>query len=106
MRVASAFYQRLEGEIVMNSDPATIFRGLPLSPEQDSEIRHYIHGRQRCGLPWETPELRAMVADMLDPPEVSEEEQQSLSDSMHAERGALQDDDEGVTHTPRMHRSE
>ncbi|MFC4930742.1 hypothetical protein [Massilia sp. GCM10023247] len=90
----------------MESDPASICRGLPLSPEQDSEIRHHIHGRQRCGLPWETPELRAMVADMLDPPEVSEEEQQSLSDSMHAERGALQDDDEGVTHTPRMHRSE
>ena len=47
-----------------------------------------------------------MVADMLDPPEMNEEEQQSLSDSMHAERWALQDDDEGVTHTLRIHRSE
>lgn len=79
-------------ESVMESEPANIFRGLPLTSEQDSEIRHYIHCRQRNGLPWETPELRAMLADMLNPPEVGEEDQQALSDSMDVNRSAAQDD--------------
>ena len=77
----------------MKSERESTFRGLPLTPEQDSEIRHYIHGRERCGLPWETPELRAMLADMLDPPEVTEEERKSLSDSMSTERVAMQGDE-------------
>jgi hypothetical protein len=70
-------------------DPANTFRGLPLSPEQDSEIRHYIHIRERNGLPWDTPELQAMLADMLDPPEADEEDRRSLSDSMGMERAAV-----------------
>jgi len=70
-------------------DPANTFRGLPLSPEQDSEIRHYIHTRERNGLPWDTPELQAMLADMLDPPEADEEDRHSLSDSMGMERAAV-----------------
>ena len=77
----------------MDSDPASIFHGLPLTPEQDSEIRHYIHARQRSGLPWDTPELHAMVADMLNPPEVDEEGQQSVSDSIEKERAAAALDD-------------
>lgn len=67
------------------SRPSNTFRGLPLTPEQDSEIRHYIHIRERNGLPWDTPELAAMLADMLDPPEVAAEERQSIDDSMRAE---------------------
>jgi hypothetical protein len=70
-------------------DPATTFRGLPLTPEQDSEIRHYIHVKSRCGLPWDTPELQAMIADMLDPPEVTDEEMQALDDSTTAERSSF-----------------
>lgn len=70
-------------------DPANTSRGLPLSPEQDSEIRHYIHTRERNGLPWDTPELQAMLADMLDPPEADEEDRRSLSDSMGMERAAV-----------------
>lgn len=70
-------------------DPANTFRGLPLSPEQDREIRHYIHTRERNGLPWDTPELQAMLADMLDPPEADEEDRRSLSDSMGMERAAV-----------------
>ncbi|QNA90736.1 hypothetical protein G4G28_23515 [Massilia sp. Dwa41.01b] len=77
----------------MKTERSTTFRGLPLTSEQDSEIRHYIHGRQRCGLPWETSELQAMLADMLDPPEVDEEDGTSLSDSMRAERVAVQDNE-------------
>ncbi|TQK08242.1 hypothetical protein [Herbaspirillum sp. SJZ107] len=72
----------------MEAGPAHTYSRLPLSPEQDSEIRHYIHGRQRSGLPWDTAELHAMIADMLEPPEVDEEDRQSLSGSMDKESAA------------------
>ena len=77
----------------MNAEPGNMFRGLPLTSEQDSEIRHYIHGRQLSGLPWDTPELHAMVADMLAPPERVEEDGQSLAASMNAEQAAARLDD-------------
>jgi hypothetical protein len=51
-----------------NSDPQSTFRGLPLTAEQDAEVRHYIKVRTRRGLPWDTPELSAMLKDMLLPP--------------------------------------
>ncbi|NVE00652.1 hypothetical protein [Massilia sp. BJB1822] len=50
-------------------DPKGAFKGLPLSPEQQSEVRHYIKQREQLGLPWDTPELHAMLADMLESPE-------------------------------------
>ena len=75
------------------SEPQTTFRGLPLTPEQDSEIRHYIHIRIRNGMPWDTPELKAMLRDMLDPPELADEDRQSLGDSMSAERSAAMNAD-------------
>ena len=71
----------------METSPPDTFRGLPLTREQDSEIRHFIHCRKRSGLPWDTPELEAMLADMLDPPEVDEEGAESVSDCMRVERG-------------------
>jgi len=77
-----------------DTEPATTFRGLPLSPEQDSEIKHYIHTRQRCGAPWDTGELRAMIADMLDPPELADEDNQSVRDSMRAEQTTARDEAE------------
>jgi len=64
----------------------TSFRSLPLTDEQDREIRHYIHMKERRGEPWDTPELQAMLADMLNPPEVIDEEAQTRDDSMAAER--------------------
>jgi len=73
---------------MMDSEPANTFRGLPLTSEQESEIRHYIHGRQRSGLPWDTPELRAMLADMLDPPETDDEDRHLVSGSIGKERAA------------------
>jgi hypothetical protein len=73
---------------MMETEPADTFRGLPLTAEQDSEIRHYIHVRQRSGLPWDTPELRAMLADMLVPPEADDEDRQVLSGSIGKEREA------------------
>jgi hypothetical protein len=48
--------------------PEFSFRGLPLSAEQESEIQHYIHQRQRRGLQPEADELRNMLRDMLEPP--------------------------------------
>ncbi|WP_322067059.1 hypothetical protein [Burkholderia ubonensis] len=51
-----------------NSDPQSTFRGLPLTAEQDAEVRHYIKVRIRRGLPWDTPELSEMLKDMLLPP--------------------------------------
>jgi hypothetical protein len=77
----------------MEAAPVNMFRGLPLTPEQDSEIRHYIHVRQRSGLPWDTPELRAMLVDMLDPPELDDEDQGSLVGGMDAERAAAARDE-------------
>jgi hypothetical protein len=51
-----------------NSDPESTFRGLPLTAEQDAEVRHYIKVRTQRGLPWDTSELSAMLRDMLQPP--------------------------------------
>lgn len=79
---------------MMEPEPANTFRGLPLTSEQDSEIKHYIHGRQRSGLPWDTPELQAMLADMLNPPETYEEDRRSIAGSMDKERSAAVLDDE------------
>jgi hypothetical protein len=63
-------------------DPQRTFRGLPLTPEQDAEIRHYIKVRKQHGKPWDTPELEAMLRDMLEPP--GEEE---LSDDFDTDFG-------------------
>lgn len=71
-------------------NPGTTFRGLPLTAEQDREIRHYIHTRARSGLPWDTPELRAMVVDMLNPPELADDERQATDESMAAERATAE----------------
>ena len=49
--------------------------------------------RQRSGLPWDTPELHAMLADMLNPPEVDAEDLQSVSGSIGKERAAADLDD-------------
>ncbi|MEA3091059.1 MAG: hypothetical protein QOJ04_2401 [Caballeronia sp.] len=49
-------------------DPDTTFRGMPLTPEQDAEVRHYIKLQTQRGLPWDTLELSAMLKDMLQPP--------------------------------------
>jgi hypothetical protein len=49
-------------------DPGSTFRGLPLTVEQDAEIRHYIKKKKQHGEPWDTPELTAMLKDMLEPP--------------------------------------
>jgi hypothetical protein len=54
-------------------DPESTFRGLPLTEEQDAEIRHYIKKKKQHGEEWDTPELAAMIKDMLEPPTDDEE---------------------------------
>ncbi|KER70135.1 hypothetical protein HR51_22280 [Burkholderia cepacia] len=53
---------------MIDAGPQSTFRGLPLTVEQDAEVRHYIKDRTRRGLPWDTSELSAMLKDMLHPP--------------------------------------
>ena len=71
----------------------TTFRGLPLTSPQDSEIRHYIHCRQRKGLPWNTAELGSMIQDMLNPPELVTEEGRSVDGEVIKENAAATEDE-------------
>jgi hypothetical protein len=50
--------------------PEFTFLGLPITAEQEAEIRHYLHTRRRQGFPCNERELKDMLADMLLPPVV------------------------------------
>ena len=65
-------------------DPGSTFRGLPLTAEQDAEIRHYIKVKKQHGEPWDTPELNDMLRDMLKPPSNDEEEFDDSADDTKA----------------------
>lgn len=67
------------------SDPSHTFHGLPLTAEQEQEIRHYIRVCRRAGKEWDTVELKAMLQDMLDPPELADEDINALAFSMESE---------------------
>jgi hypothetical protein len=71
---------------MIESQPGTTFRGLPLSVQQEREISHFIEARQRAGQAWDTPELAALIRDMLDPPELGDESRLDLDDSTTTER--------------------
>lgn len=75
------------------SSPTNTFRGLPLTPEQQREVDHYIHRHQRAGQAWNTPELQAMLRDMLDPPEVSDYSPTDAGDATSAERETADHED-------------
>ncbi|MFS8980649.1 hypothetical protein PO002_40550 [Cupriavidus necator] len=60
---------------MIHYDTATTFRGLPLTAEQNSEIRHYLKRKARLGKPWNTPELDGMLEDMLLPPSTENDSQ-------------------------------
>jgi hypothetical protein len=51
-----------------NATPESTFRGLPLTPDQDAEVRHYIKRKKQQNAPWDTREFGAMLRDMLEPP--------------------------------------
>jgi len=67
-----------------NPDPKSTFRRLPLTLEQDAEIRHYIKRKKQHGVQWDTPELKAMLADMLAPPGNDDEELGAAADETKA----------------------
>ncbi|MCY1227042.1 hypothetical protein D9M72_392990 [compost metagenome] len=80
---------------MIHADTGPTFRGLPLTAEQDSEVRHYRNRKTRLGKPWDTPELRGMLEDMLLPPKVEDggREDVLLGPSASAERAASFVDD-------------
>lgn len=53
---------------MIHQDSGPTFKGLPLTTEQESEVRHYLNKKARLGQPWDTLELRGMLEDMLLPP--------------------------------------
>ena len=63
-----------------DATPQNTFRGLPLTPEQDAEVRHYIKKNKQRGKPWDTPELTAMLKDMLEPPRNEDGESRATVD--------------------------
>jgi hypothetical protein len=67
-------------------NPKNTFRGLPLTADQEREVEHYIRTRQRNNLEWDTRELRAMIADMLHPPQLGGDDEAGLDDSMASEK--------------------
>ena len=75
------------------ASPGTTFHGLPLTPEQQSEVLHYIHCCERAGKAWDTPELQAMLGDMLDPPEAAGYSRFDDDAATAAERGMTERDD-------------
>jgi hypothetical protein len=80
---------------MMEIDPGNAFRGLPLTPEQNAEIKHYIKGKKQRGEPWNTPELDAMLKDMLEPPNEEDNNLGSTFDETNsaAERAAASIDE-------------
>jgi hypothetical protein len=77
-------------------DPGNTFRGLPLTAEQDAEVRHYIKKKKQHGEPWDTLELAAMLKDMLEPPIDDEDEELDAvteEDKEAAERAAASIDE-------------
>lgn len=59
--------------------PSDTWQGLPLSPAQNREVLNYIQRCGRAGVDWNTPELRAMLDDMLSPPEMGEDGDDDLA---------------------------
>jgi|KBSMisStaDraftv2_1062788.scaffolds.fasta_scaffold2852371_1 hypothetical protein len=91
--------------IMNDGNQETTFCGFPLTDEQDREIRHYIHTKERRGEPWDTPELQAILADMLNPPEVVNDDVQTRDRSMAAERVIAEGEESLDTDKLRSHRT-
>jgi len=76
--------QSQQENVMIDAGPQSTFRGLPLTVEQDAEVKHYITDRTRRGLPWDTPELSAMLEDMLHPPSDGDDDVASPADEARA----------------------
>lgn len=51
----------------MKTEDFEPFRGLPITREQDAEIRAYIAHKIAIGEPWDTLGFSCMLKDMLNP---------------------------------------
>jgi hypothetical protein len=69
------------------------FRGLPLTPDQQQEVMHYIHVCERAGMPWDTPELSLMLDEMLNPPEAADEGAGTVAECIAAERQVAENEE-------------
>ncbi|KAA0996072.1 hypothetical protein FVF58_50740 [Paraburkholderia panacisoli] len=69
---------------MVEATPQSTFHGLPLTPEQNAEVRHYIRRKAQHGAPWDTPELEAMHDDMLVPPSDEDGGSGATVDEMNA----------------------
>jgi hypothetical protein len=86
-RNGATLEQSKQEKAMTNSDPTSTFRGLPLTAEQDAEVRHDIKVRTQRGLPWDTSELNAMLKDMLQPPGDGNDESDAPADETKAAAG-------------------
>ncbi|WER49643.1 hypothetical protein CupriaWKF_21140 [Cupriavidus sp. WKF15] len=75
---------------MIQPDTGPTFRVLPPTAEQDSEVRHYQNRKTRFGKPWDIPELRGMLEDMLLPPKAEDGDREDvlLGPSAAAERAS------------------
>jgi hypothetical protein len=71
-------------------ESCSTFRGLPLTFEQDAEVRHYIKVKKSHGQKWNTPELEAMLRDMLEPPDIEEDERFDFEEDYDGVRGLVE----------------
>ncbi|AGH85111.1 hypothetical protein ACI2S5_26210 [Ralstonia nicotianae] len=69
---------------MLDTDSRRTFRGLPLTAGQDAEIRHYIKAKTQRQEPWDTPELEAMLKDMLASPADAQEQSVEFLDETKA----------------------
>ena len=77
-------------------DYANTFRCLPLTADQDAEVRRYIEKRDKLGESWDTPELDAMIKDMLEPPTDDDEQGQIVDLERQIEERAAATIDEAM----------
>lgn len=77
------------------SAPQSTFHGLPLTDEQNRQVLAYIRHQQHAGKAWETPELDAMLDDMLNPPEITDEDGGEIDLSIETERATANHEEPG-----------
>lgn len=87
------------------SSPGNTWQGLPLSPAQNQEVLNYVQRRRRAGADPDTPELRAMLDDMLHPPELAQDEDEAgpyaedaRFSATHQEPDETPRDEDGAAH--------
>ncbi len=73
-----------------DATPRSTYKGLPLTPEQNRQVNAYVQRKRLTRRPWDTPELQAMLADMLSPPELVPEDGRELQQATAAERETAQ----------------